>query len=147
MFCFKLPCQTMIFYNKIKMRGLNKGGKIMTNSVKEEDSGGQAEIYTQFACVETSNWQTLPKGERMMISTTDRTGKYGKPMPITRDVFEQTFFPAAAGIFQKRVRVVLHLEIQTAELIVLDAQGRETGRKYNVSIKTLQENFQPDNNA
>jgi hypothetical protein len=119
----------------------------MINSAKEEDSGGPAEIYTQFACVETQDWQTLPKGERIMITTTDKTGKYVKSTPITRGVFEQTFFPAASGIFQKRVRVILHLESQTAELIVLDAQGRETGRKYNVGINTLRENFQPEHNA
>jgi hypothetical protein len=119
----------------------------MTNGVKEEDLGGPAEIYIQFACVETQDWQTLAKDERMIITTTDRTGKYGKPMPITRGVFEQTFFPAASGIFQKRVRVILHLRSQTAELIVLNAKGQETGRKYNVGIKTLQENFQPEHNA
>jgi len=116
----------------------------MTNSVEEETLGEPAKIYTQFACVETSDWQKLPKDERMFITTTDGTGKYGKRMPITKGVFEQTFFPAASGIFQKRVRVILHLKSQTAELIVLNAQGQETGRKYNVGIKALRENFQPD---
>ncbi|MCX6743363.1 MAG: hypothetical protein NT116_03970 [Candidatus Parcubacteria bacterium] len=115
----------------------------MAIKAEEGFSSGSTNIYMQYASVETEDWESLPDDSRIEVCTTDSSGQYGKPMPINKKSFKESFFPVANNIFQRKVRVKINKESGTVELVVLDQSGQETTKKFNVSLKNLSQNYQP----
>jgi len=109
--------------------------------------GGSSNKFVQFASVETENWEKLDKETKIKVSLTDKDGKYSKALPITVEVFRQTFFPVADGVWKKTVKVRFDEKAKLAELTILDQNGKETNKKNSIAIRVLKQNFMPEENS
>lgn len=104
---------------------------------------GEAELFEQFAMIETDDLSLLPDSAMIMVAITDCNGKFGKSLPFYKKDFLAMFFETTGKIYCCRVRAVIHKESNLAELYVLNQKGEETGKIIRTSPGRLHKTFQP----
>ena len=124
----------------------DKGGKKMEGKKAEGLLGepAEGEIWHQFACVQTDNWQKRPKQEKIEVLLTDGHGRFAYTVQMQISDFLRIFVENQGGIFEKRVQILAVNQDRSVQYAILDTNGR-TFRECTTKIEQVWRDFMPKN--